>query len=58
MLLEEIKNYGAIDVNCQEFIILCMALTDEDINLVRLGELSKRAVEAMRVIKVFINVTF
>ena len=57
-LLEEVSEGGAVDSTLQPLVLTLMALGPEDVARVRLGKLTKPAMEQLRLLRDFLGVTF
>ena len=51
LLLDEVKRGGCVDSCSQATTLLLMCLTPEDVSRVRVGNLTKYAIEALRMYK-------
>lgn len=57
-LVAEVQRGGVVDSSHQPLVLLLMAIGPEQISRVRLGQLTPRAVQTLRVVKAFFGVTF
>ena len=57
-LVAEVERGGVVDSSHQPLVLLLMAIGPEQISRVRLGQLTPRAVQTLRVVKAFFGVTF
>ncbi|KAJ1458825.1 RNA 3'-terminal phosphate cyclase domain-containing protein [Pelagophyceae sp. CCMP2097] len=58
LLLRELASGGVVDAHDQPLLLTLMALGPEDASVARIGAVSKRTVERLRLIKKFAGVTF
>lgn len=57
-LVAEVQRGGVVDSSHQPLVLLLMAIGPEQISRVRLGQLTPRAVQTLRVLKAFFGVVF
>ena len=57
-LVAEIQRGGVVDSSHQSLALILLAIGPEQVSRVRLGQLTPRAVETLRVLRAFFGVTF
>eukprot|EP00466_Bigelowiella_natans_P015585 jgi/Bigna1/34044/e_gw1.4.52.1 len=57
-LVEQIAQGGCVDSNHQGMMCVLMALSPEDVSRLRIGKLSKPAIDILRLLQTFFGVTF
>ena len=57
-LVAEVQRGGVVDSSHQPLVLLLMSIGPEQISRVRLGQLTPRAVQTLRIVKAFFGVTF